>query len=442
MVPNGEARYTGSILWELTVKTYLVGGAVRDQLLGLPVRDRDHVVVDATSAEMRDLGFSPVGKDFPIFLHPVTREEYALVRGGGSARAALEADLAARDLTINAMAMDEETGDLVDPLNGQQDLQDKLLRPAPGFTEDPIRLLRAARFAARFQSLGFRLSEELGDLMAAEVARGALNNVSSDRVWLELSKALTGPSPSVFLNTLQACGALAVLLPEVDALYGIPQNAQWHPEVDTGTHVEMVVDMAARLAPGQLDVAWAALTHDLGKALSDPAHLPKHHGHEKAGLTPLAAVHARLPVPAACMRLARLVCEFHLEAHTTYESKPGTLHKLFGKLDAYRRPETLDNFLLACEADKRGRLGMTESAYPQSVYLKSALQASAAVSARPWVEQGLTGERLATALEQARLRALAAYKQEQIALRQQAANPAPAEPTAAEPAVRTRSFRP
>lgn len=392
------------------MKIYLVGGAVRDQLLGLTVRDEDFVVVDATREDMLAHGYHPIGKGFPIFLHPKTRAEHALVRGEGTGEAALRADLHTRDLTINAMAMDPETGALVDPLGGEQDLRDRLLRPAPGFTEDPIRVLRAARFAARLHDLGFVASEELRDAMKAQVARGALATVPADRVWLDLSKALTGPHPSVFLRLLHDTGALQAILPEVDALYGVPQAPQWHPEVDTGVHTEMVVDMAARLAPGQLDVAWAALTHDLGKALTPPDQWPKHHGHETAGKVPLMGVHERLPVPKVCQWLAERVCVDHLQAHTTFESRAGTLHALFERLAAYQHPKNLDRFLAACEADKRGRLGMTEAAYPQATYLKGALQAGRAVSAQPLIERGLEGERLGEELKATRIHAIKAFK--------------------------------
>lgn len=407
------------------MKIYMVGGAVRDILLGRPVRDRDHVVVDGTAETLLALGFEPVGKDFPIFLHPQTREEHALARGAGRGMEALLADLAARDLTINAMAMDMETGEVIDPWGGMEDLHARLLRPVAGFGHDPIRVLRAARFAARLEADGFKMSEVLTTAMHQQVACGALAKAHPDRVWLELSKALSGPRPATFLRALHACGALAVWLPEVDALYGVPQAAQWHPEIDTGIHTEMVLEMAGRLAPGRLDVAWSALTHDLGKALTPAELLPRHHGHEEAGLVPLAAVHARLPVPTACRTLAERVCELHLNAHTAFDSRAGTLHKLFLSLDAYRQPDRLNAFALACEADKRGRLGLTEEAYPQAAYLREALAAARAVRATAFVEQGLTGERMATAMRDARIRAINGIKHAWAQVRSEADAPAP-----------------
>jgi tRNA nucleotidyltransferase (CCA-adding enzyme) len=388
------------------VEIYLVGGAVRDALLGRPVRDRDFVVVNATPQTMLEQGYVAVGKDFPVFLHPITREEYALARRERQicdAQATLLTDLAWRDLTINAIAQHTETQALVDPFNGQADLQARVLRHVPGFAADPLRVLRTARLASQ---LDFAIAPATQTLMADLCAQGALATVNADRIWAELVKGLTGPAPGRFVRELHTCGALAVILPEVEALYGIPQHAQWHPEVDTGVHVEMVVGMAARLAPGNLAVAWAALMHDLGKALTKPIEWPKHHNHELLGREPLKAVHARLPVPNDCQRLADRVCVYHLQSHTSFESRPGTLIKLFHAVDAFRRPDTLRDFTLACEADSRGRLGLTERPYPQAAYLQAMFEVARQVDSAPFVEQGLTGPKLGRALNDARIRAV------------------------------------
>ncbi|MBP1474251.1 multifunctional CCA addition/repair protein [Frateuria sp. MAH-13] len=403
------------------MRRYLVGGAVRDRLLGRPVVDHDHVVVGATPQAMLAQGFKPVGKDFPVFLHPDTGEEYALARterktGHGyhgfafhaDPGVTLEEDLARRDLTINAIAQDE-SGALVDPFHGQRDIEARVLRHvSPAFVEDPVRLLRVARFAARFAPLGFRVAEETMALMRTMVADGEVDHLVPERVWAETRRALAEPQPSTFVRVLREAGALAVLFPEVDALYGVPQRPEYHPEVDTGVHLELVLDMAARLAPGDDLVGFCALCHDLGKARTPLDVLPSHIGHEHAGVAPLRALAARLKVPAEHAALAELVCREHLNAHRALELKPATVLRLLGKLDALRRPQRLEAFLLVCEADKRGRMGRAEAAYPQAGFLRAARDAAASVTAAEFVARGLTGPAIGEAMDQARVAAIAA----------------------------------
>jgi tRNA nucleotidyltransferase (CCA-adding enzyme) len=403
------------------MRIYLVGGAVRDKLLGLGVVDRDYVVVGATPEEMRARGFRPVGKDFPVFLHPQTQEEYALARterktGRGyhgfafhaDPSVTLEQDLERRDLTINAMAEDED-GAIVDPFGGRRDLDDRVLRHvSPAFVEDPVRVLRVARFAARYAPLGFRIAAETRELMRRMVEAGEVGHLVPERVWAETRRALAEPAPSAFLGALRGCGALGVVFPEVDALYGVPQRAEFHPEIDTGTHVELVLDMAARLAPGDDLVAWCALTHDLGKALTPADELPRHVAHEQRGVAPLRQLAARLKVPAEHAALAELVCRHHLDVHRAFELRPATVLERLERLDAFRRPERLRPFLLACEADKRGRLGHAEDAYPQADFLRAAHAAARAVTAEPLLRQGLTGTAVGEAMRKARIEAIAA----------------------------------
>jgi len=403
------------------MKTYLVGGAVRDRLLGLAVKDRDYVVVGATPQDLTALGYKPVGKDFPVFLHPQTREEYALARterktGPGyhgfdfiaDANVTLEDDLRRRDLTINAIAEDEN-GALVDPFGGVADLHNHVLRHvSPAFAEDPVRVLRVARFAARYAERGFAVAADTLALMQQMVSSGEVDHLVPERVWAETQKALSESRPSAFLRALRACAALARVMPEVDALYGVPQRAEFHPEVDTGIHVEMVLDMAAQLAPGDALIGWCALTHDLGKALTPAQVLPKHHGHEHSGVAPLRALAARLKVPAEYAALAELVCRLHLLAHTAFELRANTVLELFEKLDAFRQPKRLPQFLLACEADKRGRLGMSENDYPQARYLTTLFHKALEPKAQAHLDKGLSGPELGAALRQARLEAIAA----------------------------------
>ncbi|GAB3358936.1 multifunctional CCA addition/repair protein [Lysobacter tyrosinilyticus] len=401
------------------MKTYLVGGAVRDRLLGLDHGDRDYVVVGESQASMEAAGFKAVGRDFPVFLHPQTGEEYALARterksGRGyrgfvvdaDPSVTLEEDLQRRDFTINAIAQDED-GTLVDPFGGERDLEARVLRHvSPAFAEDPLRVLRAARFMARFADLGFHVAPETMELMREMVASGELAELTPERVWQELRRAVASAKPSAFLRTLHDCGALAVVLPEVDALYGVPQRAEFHPEVDTGVHIELVCDMAARLAPGDDLVGFAALTHDLGKALT-PAHiLPRHIGHENAGIEPLRALCERLKVPTDFRQLAECVCRDHLNVHRMRELRAATVFELIGRCDGFRRPERIAQIALACEADKRGRTGFADIEYPAGRLLREAHAAAIAVRAAD-LGSDLQGPELGEALRRARIVAIA-----------------------------------
>jgi tRNA nucleotidyltransferase (CCA-adding enzyme) len=401
------------------MRTYLVGGAVRDRLLGIEPGDRDHVVVGETPEAMLAAGFKPVGRDFPVFLHPRTGEEYALARterksGRGyrgfvvaaDPSVTLEDDLQRRDFTINAIAQDEH-GQLVDPYGGARDIAARVLRHVgPAFGEDPLRVLRAARFMARFAALGFSIAPETMALMREMVASGELAELVPERVWQELRRALASARPSAFLRTLHDCGGLAAVLPEVEALYGVPQRAEFHPEVDTGVHVELVCDMAAQLALGDDLIGFAALTHDLGKALT-PAHvLPKHIGHESAGVGPLRGLCERLKIPVEHRQLAECACREHLNVHRFDELRAATVFELIARCDGFRRPERIDQLAIACEADKRGRTGHADDDYPQGRALRTALAAALAVRARD-LPQGLQGPELGEALRKARISAIA-----------------------------------
>jgi tRNA nucleotidyltransferase (CCA-adding enzyme) len=373
------------------MKIYIVGGAVRDELLGRMSADRDYVVVGATPAEMQAQGFRPVGKDFPVFLHPVTQEEYALARTerktghgyhGFTFHAApdvtLEEDLARRDLTINAMARGPD-GELVDPCYGARDLKAKILRHVgPAFAEDPVRVLRIARFAARFSD--FTIAPETLDLMRQMVASGEVDHLVAERVWQELAKGLMEDRPSRMFEVLRECGALARLLPEVDALFGVPQRPEYHPEIDTGIHTLMVVDQSAHLH-GPLPVRFAALTHDLGKALTPADILPRHHGHEERSFRLVEKLCARLRIPNDCRDLALLTARYHGNIHRSVELRPSTIVELFEKIDALRRPERFQQLLLACECDHRGRLGREDLPYDSPQRLNVALKAVNAVEA-------------------------------------------------------------
>ncbi len=403
----------------VSLRSYLVGGAVRDRLLGLPPGDRDHVVVGSTPDAMLAAGFRPVGRDFPVFLHPDTHEEYALARTERkSARGhrgfvvdahpsvTLDEDLGRRDFTINAIAQDAE-GRLVDPYDGTRDIEARMLRHVgAAFAEDPLRVLRAARFMARFAPLGFSVADDTRALMRAMVDSGELADLVPERVWQELTRGLAAARPSAMLRTLRDCGALRAVLPEVDALYGVPQRAEYHPEVDTGIHVELVCDMAATLAPGDMVVGFAALTHDLGKALTPSARLPAHVGHEHAGLAPLAALCERLRVPAAHRELATIACREHLNVHRLDEMRDATVHDLLVRCDAFRKPARIAQLALVCEADKRGRGGHADAAYPQAALLLRLHAAAAAVRGADVVREGLTGPALGDALRKARIAAI------------------------------------
>ena len=398
------------------MKIYLVGGAVRDALLGRPIRERDWVVVGATAEALLARGFKPVGKDFPVFLHPETKDEYALARTERKTApgyhgfvmhaepdVTLEQDLLRRDLTINAMARDEH-GRLIDPYGGLRDLEARRLRHvSTAFSEDPVRILRLARFAARFAPLGFRVADETLVLMRDMVTAGEVDALVPERVFAELSKALTEETPSVFFEVLRTCGALARLFPEIEALFGVPQPPVHHPEIDTGVHTLMVLDQAAKLSPDPV-VRFAALTHDLGKALTDPLNWPRHHGHEKLGLPALERLCTRLKVPNTHRKLAEKVMRYHGHAHRALELRPGTLVDLFQRLDAYRQQDVLEPFLLACEADARGRTGFEQRAYPQADRLRTAHRAALAVSVQPLLEQGYRGVELGQALRLERIR--------------------------------------
>ena len=406
------------------MKIYLVGGAVRDSLLGLEAGDRDWVVVGATPQEMEAQGFKAVGRDFPVFLHPRTGEEHALARterksGRGyrgfvvdaDPSVTLEQDLQRRDFTLNAIARDEESGELVDPWDGMRDIQARVLRHVgPAFIEDPLRVLRAARFMARFAPLGFTLAPETADLMRRIAASGELEALVPERIWQELRKALRSPRPSAFLRTLHDIGALASILPEVDALYGVPQRAEFHPEVDTGVHQEMVSDMAARLAPGDDLVGFAALTHDLGKALTPNDQLPRHVMHEQRGLKPLAALCERLKIPADHRQLAEAVCREHLNVHRIDELRDATVLELIQRCDGFRRPERIAQMALACECDKRGRLGFEDSDYPQRATLQRLHAAALAINARDLAAAGLSGPAVGEAVKKARIEAIGAAR--------------------------------
>jgi tRNA nucleotidyltransferase (CCA-adding enzyme) len=405
------------------MQIYKVGGAVRDRLLGRPVDEIDWVVVGATAEQMLTLGFRPVGADFPVFLHPETGEEYALARterksgrgyGGFTFHASpdvtLEEDLIRRDLTVNAMAEDDQ-GRLIDPYGGQRDLQARLLRHvSPAFAEDPLRVLRVARFAARYAPLGFRVAAPTMALMRRLSDSGELAALTPERSWKEISRALLEPRPDVFIQVLRDCGALQALLPEVDALFGVPQPPIHHPEIDTGLHVLSVLRQCAEHQQ-PLTVRWACLLHDVGKGLTPRSEWPRHIAHEQRGLKLIRAINERCKAPKDCQELAILVGEYHTHGHRALELKPATLLVLLQSFDAYRRPQRFEEFIAACEMDARGRDGLERHAYPQADYLRGALQAARAVAAQALLEQGFRGAELGEALKRERLKALKAYKQ-------------------------------
>jgi tRNA nucleotidyltransferase (CCA-adding enzyme) len=407
------------------METFLVGGAIRDELLGLPVQERDYVVVGATAAEMRAQGYRQVGRDFPVFLHPQTGAEYALARterkrGQGhrgfevqaDPTVTLEDDLRRRDLTINAMARDL-AGNLIDPYEGRADLAAGVLRHvSPAFVEDPLRVLRVARFAAAMRPLGFRVAPETQALMATMVTRGELAELSAERIWRETERALGSASPRTYVEILRACGALAALLPEVDALFGVPQRADYHPEVDTGLHVLMSLDRAAEMQ-ADAAVSFAVLMHDLGKAVTPAEILPRHIGHEASGVPLVHRVCDRLKVPNPYRRLALAVTRFHLQCHKIRELRAITVLNMLRELDIYRRGEILDPFLMACEADARGRGGgLHTQPYDAAIWLRGLVPRVTAVSAAPHVAVGLAGAALADALDRDRQAAITAYRQE------------------------------
>ncbi|HZX76411.1 multifunctional CCA addition/repair protein [Lysobacter sp.] len=401
------------------MKRYLVGGAVRDRLLGLPPGDRDWVVVGETQASMEAAGFKAVGRDFPVFLDPHTGEEHALARterksGRGyrgfvvdaDPSVTLEEDLQRRDFTINAIAQDEH-GHLIDPYGGARDIEARVLRHVgPAFAEDPLRVLRAARFMARFADLGFTVAPETMALMREMAASGELSELTAERVWQELRRALACRTPSAFIRTLHEADALDAVLPEVEALYGVPQRAEYHPEVDTGVHIELVCDMAAQLAPGDDLIGFAALTHDLGKALTPEHVLPKHLGHEQAGVAPLRRLCDRLKVPTEYRQLAEAVCREHLNVHRFDELRARTVYELLARCDGFRKPARIAQMAIVCEADKRGRAGLQDVPYPQGRALQDALAAAMTVRADE-VARGLSGPDVGEAMKRARIQAIA-----------------------------------
>lgn len=405
------------------MEVYLVGGAVRDELLGLTPSERDWVIVGASEKQMLDLGYRRVGKDFPVFLHPETKEEYALARrerkrGHGykgfdydaGPGVSLEDDLLRRDLTINAIARTDD-GRLIDPHGGTEDLEKRLLRHvSAAFSEDPLRVLRTARFAAQFRSLGFRIAQETLYLMTQITNSGELDYLVPERVWQETGKALMTDAPDVFIKTLRECGALSVLFPEVDALFGVPQTAKYHPEIDTGKHILLCLKQCARQQASQA-VRVAVLLHDLGKGTSPPGQLPSHTGHEHRGTPLVRTVAERLKLPKAQQELAELVCKHHLRCHHAVDMKPTTLVELLKDLDAWRKPDRFESFLLACEIDKRGREGQQDAEYPSRGLLQELHRITALVSLDESEVQDLTGSEIAARIHSKRVAAVSQYLQ-------------------------------
>lgn len=388
---------------------------MRDQLLGLEIRDQDYVVTGSTPAEMERLGYKPVGKDFPVFLHPETREEYALARterksGHGyrgfvihaAPDVTLEQDLERRDLTINAIARDENGG-IIDPFNGVSDLRKGILRHVgPAFAEDPVRVLRTARFAARF---GFAVADETKALMRQMVAAGEVDHLVPERVWQEVSRGLMEERPSRMFQVLRECDALASILPEIDALFGVPQPEQHHPEIDTGVHIMMVIDYAAR-QQYSLAVRFAALTHDLGKAVTPKNHWPAHHGHEQKSAELVKALCERLRVPGHCRDVARLSARYHGEIHRAQELRPATILELLTTTDGFRKPGRFGEILQAAECDFRGRPGYETKPYPASELLETALQAARSVDAGAIASELNDPARVRSKVDAARTRAI------------------------------------
>ncbi|RLA44533.1 MAG: multifunctional CCA addition/repair protein [Gammaproteobacteria bacterium] len=404
------------------MKTYLVGGAVRDELLDYPVSERDWVVVGARPQDLLDLGYQQVGKDFPVFLHPQTKDEYALARterkqGHGYTGFAvdcdpsvtLEEDLLRRDLTVNAMARDTDDS-IIDPYGGQRDLAARVLRHvSDAFVEDPLRVLRTARFAARYAHLGFTVAPETSALMAEIVSQGELAHLPAERIWIEFDRALGERDPDVFVQVLRDCGALGKLLPELEALFGVPQTAKHHPEIDTGVHTLMALQQAVVLS-GSTDVRFAVLIHDLGKGTTPKAEWPRHIAHEHRGIKLVDAVCQRLKAPNQFRDLARKVCQYHTHCHRALELRGKTILKLLTATDALRRPERFETFLLACEADARGRLGFEQRDYPQADYLRRALSITQGVTAAQFAGDGLEGKAIGEAINAERVRLLEALR--------------------------------
>ena len=397
------------------MKTYLVGGAVRDKLLGLPVKDRDWVVIGATPKKMIEEGFEPIGENFPVFLHPKTKEEYALARterksGKGykgfvfysSPKVTLEDDLKRRDLTINAIAEDEN-GELIDPYGGEADLKNGILRHvSPAFVEDPLRVLRIARFAACF---GFKIADETIKLLHIISKSNELDTLTPERVWSEMEKALAGKYPTRFILALRSCNALKILFPEIDALFGIPQDKKYHPEIDVGRHTLMALNQSVQLSSDPI-VRFSVLVHDLGKATTPKEQLPNHDGHETRGINIIDSFCERYKIPNKYHDLAACVSEFHIDCHQIQEMEPKEILERLEKLDAFRRPERFKQFLTACESDSRGRAGFEEKEFPQAKYFLNALEISKDVNVDLLTNKGLKGKELGEAVRKERIKIL------------------------------------
>lgn len=402
------------------MKIYLVGGAVRDKLLGLEVKDRDYVVVGATPEDMVARGFKPVGADFPVFLHPQTKEEYALARterksGHGykgfivysAPDVTLEDDLRRRDLTINAMAQGED-GEIIDPFGGANDLRAGVLRHvSSAFSEDPVRILRVARFAARYAQRGFKVAPSTHDLMREIVTSGEIDKLVPERVWAEMERALEEDEPHHFFQVLRDCGALKLLLPEIDALFGVPQPEKYHPEIDTGVHTMMVLQQATRLSTNP-QVRFAAVMHDVGKGQTPKEDWPSHTGHEERGVTMINELCKRLRVPNDYRDLAVLVARYHVNCHRAMQLRPSTILKILEGVDAFRRSDRFESFLLACEADARGRKGLEETPYPQADIFRRALEAAATIDAETVVSKNaaLKGPAIGDKIREKRISAI------------------------------------
>ncbi len=402
---------------------FLVGGAVRDEQLGIPIREKDWCIIGATSETLIAKGYKQVGKDFPVFIHPHTKEEYALARkerktGKGyhgfafdvSENVSIEQDLLRRDLTINAIAKDSK-GKLIDPYGGLQDIKRRVIRHvSDAFSEDPLRILRVAKFAARFSSLKFQISHETMFLMKSMVKAGDVSNLIADRVWKETEEALRGNNSRIYFEVLHECGALKVLFPEVEALFGTPQPSKWHPEIDAGLHTMLVLDKAERLSP-ELSVRFAALTHDLGKGSTPKELLPNHPEHEARSAELVIEISKRLPVPKACRDLGILVAKFHTHCHRALELNCESIFKLLEETDAFRRPERFENLLITCEADSKGRTGFEKISYPQSNFLRGALTAACSIDTSYIASQNKK-IKISTEIKKARLNKIKKFKNE------------------------------
>ncbi len=404
------------------MEVYLVGGAVRDEQLGLPVKEQDWCVVGATPDELLSEGYRQIGKHFPVFLHPETNEEYALARTERKTAAGyhgftfhtspdvtLEEDLSRRDLTINAMAKDAN-GNLIDPFNGMADLQDRILRHvSSSFSEDPVRILRAAKFNARFADLGFMLADETLELMSKMVCDGEADALQVDRIWQETEAALAGFNPHLYFQTLRHCGALAIIFPEIDALFGVSRSSKWHPEIDCGLRTLMVLEQSAKLSE-DFSVRFAALVYNLGKATTAVKTLPSYTGYEHRSIQLIKDMSKRLPIPRNCRELGILVAEYHKHCHCAFELKPSILLKLFNSIDAFRRPDRFQKFLLACQASAYDRTGFKDSPYPQTAYLEAARNEANLVKAKQITDTNIDGAAIGVAIDKMRIKAIKKMK--------------------------------